>query len=98
MPNGERVLVTLADLYHALVDGRVARHPERIEAAIAGVFEIRTADRSCRCSLSRWTELSEERLGYVIVTPAGTLQTVHVIDERRVRKRRRQGDLLWSQP
>jgi hypothetical protein len=97
MPNCERVLIRLTDLYHVLVDSRIARHPDRIGSAIASVYEMYLADNGCRRGLSRWMEGTSGFAGYIIIAPAGTLQTMHVIDARRERKLRRQGEQLWSQ-
>lgn len=98
MPNGERVDMTLDNLYHALVDDRLCRHPERIEAALLGVFKIRTAEIGRRIALSHWDENGGRLIAVVIIDADSTLRGVHVINERRLRRyQRRYGDVLWTQ-
>ena len=54
IPNGERITVTLSDLYHVIVDHRISRKPERIERALLGIFELRTARYGRREALTSW--------------------------------------------
>lgn len=96
MPNGEVVRITHDDLLHLIVDARVWRHPDRIEAAIGEVFEIRTAEPDRRQAFSRWQEPEGERLATFIIASDGTLRALHLIDAKRMaRYTRRGGDVLW---
>ncbi len=98
LPNGDTVAVTRDDLYHIIVDSRIWRHPERIELALRGIFEIRDAGVGRRQAFSRWQEPEGERLTSVILDPDNTLRTLHLIDERRLRRYLRQGGaVLWRQ-
>ncbi len=94
MSNGERASVSYRDLHHVLRDNRILRKPYRIERVLAGVFEIRTADVGRWMGLSRWEE-EEPRCGYVILEPNFQVWTMHIIDERALRKKARRGELLW---
>ena len=96
MPNGELVSITLDDVRHLIVDHRIARHPERIERLLHNVFEIRTAPLQRRLILSRWFESGQEVIGYGILTPEGGVRSMHIVDQRRLRRLMRSGDLLWK--
>jgi hypothetical protein len=95
MPNGERALVTLDDLYRLLVDPRIWRHPQRIEHVLTGIFELRTALHGRRKGLSRWEEGPQTLVGYVILDMDNRVRTMHVLDERTLRREMRKGELLW---
>ncbi len=98
MPNGETVRVTRGDLYHAIIDPRVWRHPERIETALRNVFEIRASYGDRKMAFAKWVEDGSERLAVAIITPEYTLQALHLIDERRLRRyMRREGETIWTQ-
>jgi hypothetical protein len=98
MPNGEVVQVTLDDLYHVIVDDRIWRHPERIEAALANVFEIRASYSSRRLALSRWNEGETIQLAAVVLTGESRLWSIHLIDEKRFQRYNRQrSEVLWRQ-
>jgi hypothetical protein len=97
LPNGDPVTISLSDLYHALVAPRVVRRPERIERAVAGVFEIRTASTSSRrVCLSEWDEAGTRLYATVILEISGQLRTIHIVDARKLRKEQRKGYLLWK--
>ena len=98
MASGQSVHVSLGDLYHAIVDSRIARKPWRIETMIAGIYELRTAESDRMLGLTRWIEETGELQGYVILTSERTLRSVHVVDERRLRKLARRGERLWPPP
>ncbi|MBI4506840.1 MAG: hypothetical protein HY691_15010 [Chloroflexi bacterium] len=98
MPNGEIVRITRNDLYHAIIDPRIWRHPERIALAIAHVFEIRALKQGRRQALSRWNEGGQELLAVVILEGGPRLWSMHVINEKRVRRYNRAGgEVLWKQ-
>ncbi|HHY95483.1 MAG TPA: hypothetical protein GX513_10825 [Firmicutes bacterium] len=95
LPNGERLQITLLDLYHAIVDPMIWRRPERIESLLLGIFEIREGEHGRRVALSRWKEDEQERVGYAILGEEGGLRTLHVVDEKRIRREMRRGQVLW---
>jgi hypothetical protein len=96
MPNGEQVRITLDDLYHIIVDSRIWRHPERIARALESVFEIRALEHGSRLAFSRWYEGEQERLAALVLYPDRTLRTMHLIDERRLRRyTRKVGEVVW---
>lgn len=97
IPNGETFMIMLGDLYHALVDPRIWRKPERIERALLGIFEIRTGNWGRRKALSRWEEDGKPLLGRVIIDTDNTLRSLHLIDEKGLRRELAKGDLLWKQ-
>ena len=85
MPNGWRIRVTLDDLYHLIVDSRIARKPERIDLMLRHVYEIREArDRRHRI-LSRWRENAEDRHAFGILA-GDRLWTAHLIMPRDLQK------------
>jgi hypothetical protein len=45
--------------------------------------------------LSMWEEEQEPMYGYVLLDLDLRLRTMHVIDERGIRKKARRGELLW---
>jgi hypothetical protein len=95
--NGQRL--TRSKTTMTSVVGMRSSHQRRLRFdwdALNGVFEIRTVNADRRCGLAHWVEPTGERFGYVIVTAESTLLSLHVVDERRHRKLRRQGELLWS--
>lgn len=98
IPNGEQVWITLDDLYHVIVDSRIWRHPERIARALESVFEIRALEHGRRLAFSRWYEGGRERLAALVLYPDRTLRTMHLIDERRLRRyTRKVGEVVWRQ-
>ncbi|MCM8748579.1 hypothetical protein NET02_05425 [Thermomicrobiaceae bacterium CFH 74404] len=98
MPNGELVRITLDDLYHVIVDSRIWRHPERIERAIAHVFEIRRSHSGRRQAFSRWTKGTKALLASIILEPGNRLWSLHLIDAKRMRRyTRRGGEIIWRQ-
>jgi hypothetical protein len=97
MPNGEQVWITLDDLYHVIVDSRIWRHPERIERAIAHVFEIRRSHSGRRQAFSEWAEGASILLASLILEPGNRLWSLHLIDARRMQRyTRRGGQVLWK--
>ena len=60
-----------------------------------GVFEIRTASEGRRCALSRWSEQTSNLCGYIILQSDNRLRTMHVVDQRRLEREARKGELLW---
>ena len=96
MPSGELVRITLDDLYHVIVDSRIWRHPERIERAIAHVFEIRRSHSGRRQAFSRWEEGTKALLAGIILEPGNRLWSLHLIDAKRMRRyTRRGGEIIW---
>lgn len=95
LPTGEMVQITLDDLYHLLVDDRILRKPERIELMLLGIFAIRQARRSRRRLLSSWQEGERRVFGFAILDPDSRVRTMHVIDERDLRKYAKE-PMLWS--
>lgn len=95
MPNGELATVALTDFYHLIQDNRIWRKPERIELLLRNVFEIRTARVDRHRALSDWHEDGRETTGYGILTLGGDLISIHLVDERELRRLRRQGERLW---
>ena len=95
LPNGERAVVTRSDLYHLIVDDRIWRNPERIERILVSIFEIRTARSGRRKALSRWEESGRVLAGYAILSEGNRVWTMHVIDERKLRRELNKGDVLW---
>ncbi|MBI2321353.1 MAG: hypothetical protein HYU88_04490 [Chloroflexi bacterium] len=93
--NGESAFVTENDLYHVLVDDRILRKPERIRSILANILELRAAKRGRRMGLSRWDESGITAWGYVILEPDGSVRTMHVLDERGMRKKTRRGERIW---
>jgi len=97
LPNGETIQITRDDLYHVIVDDRIWRHPERIEAALENVFEIRRATGERRQAFSRWQEADGEQLAYIILELGSRLWSLHLIDDRRLRRYlRKEGEVLWN--
>jgi hypothetical protein len=96
LPNGETAVVTLGDLYHLIVDFRVWRKPWRIERALVGVFELRTAEQGRRVGLNQWDEDGRLQGGVVVLDPDMRVRSLHLVDDRRMRKFQRRGDLLWK--
>ena len=98
MPNGEVVKIALDDLYHAIVDPRIWRHPDRIERAIANVFEIRASHSQRRQAYSRWLEGATGQLAALVLEKDNRLWSVHLIDERRLQRyTKKAGEVLWRQ-
>lgn len=98
LPDGRSVQIALDDVYHVIVDKRIARRPERIFAALLGVFEIRRADLGRLLCLSRWQEGLTEVFGSVIISDEGSLRSFHLIDQRRVRRyQRRYSEVIWQE-
>jgi hypothetical protein len=98
LAHGEHVFISLDDLYHAIADPRVLRRPERIERALRGLFELRTTTPpERRVGLSRWEEGPVVLCAIFILDPHGGLRAIHFVDERRIRREQRKGDLLWKQ-
>lgn len=96
LPNGDVVRVTHDDLYHALVDDRIWRHPERIELALTHIFEIRQARGGRRLAFSQWVEGDQDHLA-AIVLQEDRLWSVHLVDRRRIQRySRRGGDVIWK--
>lgn len=95
LPNGETARIMLDDLYHLIVDDRIWRKLYRIERILVGIFEIRTADNR-RIAFSRWNEGDQSLIGYAILTPESRVWTMHLIDERGLRRLRRRGELIWE--
>jgi hypothetical protein len=93
MPNGDRVHITEADLYHLIVDGRIARKSERIELVLRDVYEIHEAREGRRRILSRWQEDGVDRYAFGILD-GDRLWTVHLIEARDLRKYRNE-NVLW---
>lgn len=97
LPNGELMQVTRDDMYHAIVDPRIWRHPERIELALHGIFEIRAGDFGRRVALSQWHENRGPLLGVVIIEVDNSLRGIHVIAARKIRGyQRKYGEMLWT--
>jgi hypothetical protein len=96
IPNGERITVTLSDLYHVIVDPRISRKPERIERALLGIFEIRQARYDRREALTSWEEDGKVLSGIAILDTNNTLRSLHIVDHRRLRRAIRKEDLLWK--
>ncbi len=98
MPNGEVVKMALDDLYHAIVDPRIWRHPDRIERAIANVFEIRASHSQRRQAYSSWPEGATKQLAALVLEKDNRLWSVHLIDERRLQRyTKKAGEVLWRQ-
>lgn len=98
MPNRETVQITLDDLYHAIVDPRILRHPERIESAITHIYEIRASYGRRREAYSKWFEGEAQELAVVILEAENRLWSVHLIDEDRLKRyTRKAGEVLWTQ-
>jgi hypothetical protein len=97
LPHRELVVISLDDLYHVLVDPRILRRVERIEMMLQGVFEIRTTSEGRQCALSRWSEQDQNLCGYIILQADSRLRTMHVVDEKRLERQARKGELLWRQ-
>ncbi|MCX6021952.1 MAG: hypothetical protein NTZ05_09530 [Chloroflexi bacterium] len=97
LPNGEIIWPSLDDLYHAIVDPRVLRRPERIASALLGLFELRsTNDPTRRLGLCQWEESGQPLFGKVIIERHGGLRSIHVIDAKAIRKEQRKGVILWK--
>jgi len=96
MPNGGTAYVSEEDMYHLLVDPRVWRHPERVEMALEGVHEIRSARAGRRIALTEWKEGELRRVGYIVLTAEGHVWTLHVVDDKAIRKQQRHGELIWK--
>jgi len=94
IPNGETAQVTLNDLYHLIVDDRIWRKPERIELLLRGVYEVRQAKLGRRRVLSRWQEGQREQRGFAIMDVNGRVWTMHLINERDLRRYSRE-EVLW---
>lgn len=96
IPNGETVTPTLADLYHLIVDPRISRKPERIERALLGIFEIRTARYGRREALTSWEEDNKVLSGIVILEINNTVRSMHIVDQRRLSRVMGKEGLLWK--
>jgi hypothetical protein len=96
IPNGERITVTLSDLYHVIVDPRISRKPERVERALLGIFEIRTTRYDRREALTSWEEDGKALSGIAILDTNNTLRSLHIVDDRRLRRVMRKEGLLWK--
>ncbi len=96
MPNNETAVIALDDLYHVIVDPRIWRHLERIELMLVEIFQIRSAKYGRRIALTRWEENNQQLVGYVILEAGNRLWSVHVVDEKRLRREERRGNLLWK--
>lgn len=96
MPNGERATISYRDLHHVLRDDRILRKPFRIQRVFAGLFEVRGAQKGRQMGLSQSEEDGEAKYGYVILDADHKVRTMHIVDERGLRKKARQGELLWQ--
>lgn len=97
LPSGDRVIVTLDDLYHIIVAPRIARKPWRIERILVNAVEIRTSDLGRRKVASRWDEDGRSLVGYFVLHTDNSVRTMHVVDEKRIKKLMNDGDVLWKQ-
>jgi hypothetical protein len=95
MPNGDTAIITLRDLFHVIVDPRIWRRPDRIEHMLQGIFEIRTGEFRRRVGLARWEEDGRELVGVVILEADNRLRSMHVVDERKLRRATTRGELVW---
>lgn len=97
LPTGARAVIALSDLYHVIVDDRIRRKPERIEHMLLGVFEVRTTELERRIALTRWTEEEQILVGLIILEPDNRLRSLHVVDDKRIRREQNKGIVLWRQ-
>lgn len=99
LPNGEQLLVSRDDLLHVIVDKQIWSKPERIRRAVEGVYELRTSQKAANYTigLSTWSEEGNKRVGYVVIDPSNHLRSLHVVNDKRLKRYQRQGDLLWKQ-
>lgn len=95
MSNGETVFVSEDDLDHVLLVDRIRRKPERVRRLLENVFELRSTHSGRRLGLCQWKENGETLYGFAIIDASGHLRTAQVVDARTVRKKARQGTLLW---
>ena len=97
LPNGHMARPTVEDVYHAIIDPRILRHPERIEMILSNIFEMRSTNHPNRSmGLSQWDEAGQPVFGKVIIERGGGMRSIHVIDARAVQKEQRKGVLLWK--
>ncbi len=94
MPTGDMATVTLSDLHHVIVDIRILRKFERIERMLKGIFEVRTSRLDRRLALTRWHE-EHPLVGLVVLLDSNQLWTLHVVDDKRLRREQNKGTLLW---
>jgi len=94
IPGGQNALVLLDDLYHIIIDDRLLRRPERIEHLIRGAFEIHATRHGRRRVLGAWREEGRRIVGFAIIDEDGRVRSMHVIDERDLRKYQRE-QMLW---
>jgi len=102
MPNGQSVKVLLERLLHILIrEPRVRQKIHRIELLLEGVYEIRTAAFSRRAAFSRWDEEGRSLVGHAILAPESEsenqLVSLHVIEEKELRRMGRKGERVWPQ-
>ena len=98
LPNGDLVQISHADLCHVIVDDRISREPQRIGRALLSAFEMRETEGGRRLVLSSWQEGERERLAALIIDASINLRSLHLIDQRRLERYRRQaGPILWTQ-
>jgi hypothetical protein len=95
LPDGEMAVIALDDLYHLIVDNRIWRKLWRIELLLRGIFEIRTALQGRRTGFSTWQEDETILSGYVILEQDNRVRAMHLVDEKRLRREMRKGELLW---
>jgi hypothetical protein len=95
LPDGEMAVIALDDLYHLIVDHRIWRKPWRIELLLRGIFEICTSIQGRRTGFSAWQEDATTLLGYVILEQDNRVRAMHLVDEKRLRREMRKGELVW---
>jgi len=97
-PRESKITVTLSDLYHAIVDPRVWRHPERIKTALKSVVEIVESriDPAYEVWICRWREDGKEITAIAVIAPNRTLKTFHIIDDKRIKRFKKGVKVLWS--
>ena len=83
------------DLYHVIVDNRIWRKPWRIELLLRGIYEIHTAVQGRRTGFSTWQEDETTLLAYVILDQNNRVRAMHLVDEKRLRREMRKGELVW---
>lgn len=96
LSNGEMAVIALDDLYHLIVDHRIWRKPWRIELLLRGIFEIRTSIQGRRTGFSTWQEDATTLVGYVILEQDNRVRAMHLVDEKRLRREMRKGELVWE--
>ncbi|MGI9863115.1 hypothetical protein SDD30_17215 [Moorella naiadis] len=97
-PLGVEITVTLGDFYHAIVDPRIWRHPERIKMALKSVVEIVESKNypSYEVWICRWKEDGKEITAIAVIAPDRTLKTLHIGDEKRIKRLKKGVKILWS--